>query len=113
MTSAELVEVEIEVSPTNGAARIHTVVHPQRLVGGEVVHAALFAQLTAGEYTFPDWPERHPGTVTIKGGEVTEIDWRHLPLVSSPDQSGHRHLHSSNTPTSPGPARADYTGVHQ
>jgi hypothetical protein len=67
---------EIEVSRAGcDTQRVHTDVLERR-VNGEPVFAAVFASLAEGDYTL--WrdevePDRQ---LTIRGGQVAEIDWR-------------------------------------
>lgn len=66
---------EIELSPADDdTARFHNMVHPRSVSGG-LVHNAVFPAITQGEYTvWSDTDTRH-GTVTIRGGEVTDYRW--------------------------------------
>lgn len=67
---------EIEISPTgHDSQRVHTDVL-RRKVGGGYVCAAVFGSLAEGWYQL--WHESRPGpvTVSILGGQVTELDWR-------------------------------------
>jgi len=64
---------EIEVSPTtNTAARTHAAVL-ERLVNGQSVFAAVYAELPAGEYQV--WCDP-PRQTTIAAGRVSEVDTR-------------------------------------
>jgi hypothetical protein len=65
---------EIEISPLYGdaphgdAPRTHSAVRERRVADG-VVYAALYPDLTPGQYTVHADP---PGTVVIEGGGITE-----------------------------------------
>ena len=60
---------EIEISPVGRPhARTHAAVRERRVAHG-VVHAALYPDLTPGEYTVHAEP---PGTVTVHGGSIAE-----------------------------------------
>jgi hypothetical protein len=75
-TNADRDGEEIELSlAAPGAARFHNQVHERRF-NGHVGFAAVYPEIRAGEYHI--WGEgREPiGTVTIRGGEITELDWR-------------------------------------
>jgi hypothetical protein len=64
---------EIEVSPAGAdRARAHNVVRP-RQAGKSACHAAVFPALPAGDYTVWNDADTRAGTVTIKGGHVTEF----------------------------------------
>jgi len=69
-------EHEIEISPIgHDDRRTHTAIHERRL-GGQVVFAGVYPELTEGEYRlWPDDPSL-PDRVTIRGGEISELDWR-------------------------------------
>jgi hypothetical protein len=75
-TDADLNGKEIELSrAVPGAERFHNQVHERRF-HGRVVFAAVYPEILAGEYHI--WGDG-PGpvkTVTIRGGEITELDWR-------------------------------------
>lgn len=76
-TAPELVGEEIEVSPVeDDATRTHTAVRERR-GGPEVQYVAVFAALNAGDYTVWGLNGTRGGTVTITGGEVATLDWRH------------------------------------
>lgn len=67
---------EIEVSRTDGdGARMHTEVH-ERHLSRQPVFAAVFAALPEGTYRIWTDDPRLPQAVTIRGGEVAEVDWR-------------------------------------
>lgn len=71
---AELYGTEIEVSPVLAPnQRTHTAVL-RRIVNGQTVHTAVFAELSPGAYIL--WHPSQPETITISEGGVTERDWR-------------------------------------
>ena len=77
-TPAELALQEIEISADKpGAERVHVAVRERRTPGRPPRYAAVFPSLRSGIYTV--WREKghaEPSrTVTVTGGEVTEIDW--------------------------------------
>ena len=75
-TGDELRGQEIEISPTgHDSTRVHTDVLRRRTEGGKVF-AAVFGSLAEGDYRL--WHESRPdqATVSIVGGQVTEVDWR-------------------------------------
>lgn len=57
--------------------RTHTDVLERR-ANNQPVFAALFLSLPVGDYVIWGNSREPIGTVTITGGQVTEIDWRHL-----------------------------------
>ena len=65
---------EIEVSPAGGGPRQHAAVRARHVDHG-TVHCVVIGGLAAGRYTV--WVDRTvpAGTVTVAGGEVTEVDW--------------------------------------
>jgi hypothetical protein len=67
---------EIEVSPCGNPARVHVEVLERR-IDNQPVFAAVFPALQAGAYDIWDSPDISSNTVTIRGGEVTTVDWRH------------------------------------
>jgi hypothetical protein len=78
-TDARLAEAEIEISPEDDVgARVHTAIHerPTTDARGRPVYAGIYPDLRAGRYRI--WaPE--PGLrdrVTVRGGEIAEVDWR-------------------------------------
>ncbi len=75
-TSAEMLGVEIEISPTgdDNHHRTHVAVRERRGDGG-TRYAAIYPSLHAGSYTL--WrPGGQPALqVTITGGAVTEAQW--------------------------------------
>jgi hypothetical protein len=76
-TTPELRGTEIEVSRVgDDAARpVHAEVLERR-VGGEPVFAAVLAALPEGDYRIRTDDSRLRNVVTIRGGEVAEVDWR-------------------------------------
>ncbi len=89
---AELEGVEIEIRPTSPAASTSTHEHHHsgsghehhllhvavlgRPANGQILHSAVFAELTAGSY---ELYQRNGGavelTVSVSGGEVTHAAW--------------------------------------
>jgi len=75
-TKPELRGTEIEVSRAgDDAKRVHAEVLERR-VGGEPVFAAVLAALPEGDYRIWTDDPRLRNTVTIRSGEVAEVDWR-------------------------------------
>jgi hypothetical protein len=64
---------EIEISRGTDP-RTHAAVR-ERLVDSGSIYCIVYAGLTAGEYTIWDDETTPGGTVTIIGGEITELDW--------------------------------------
>ena len=67
---------EIEISPLgDDGHRTHTAVL-LRSVGGQRMHAAVYAELAAGTYQL--WPADPtlPRQVAVAAGQVAELDWR-------------------------------------
>jgi hypothetical protein len=74
-TPAGLRGKEIEVSVRGTVRpRTHTDV-AARQYRGRLLHAAVFPELPAGEYTIWDAPEGQADVVRIVGGAVAEVDW--------------------------------------
>ena len=78
-TPPELVRKEIEISPAGpDSKRVHVAVRERLGPGRPPRYAAVFPSLLAGDYTI--WrrkgEDERAATVTITGGEVTQIDWR-------------------------------------
>ena len=74
-TDADARGLEIEISPVHERGRRrHVAVHPRHL-GDRTVHAAVYAELLAGDYLL--WsPAGEPVlAVTVAGGQVTEARW--------------------------------------
>jgi hypothetical protein len=76
-TEADRDELEIEISPVGADPRIrtHNVVHP-RQVGPKTIYAAVFPSVAEGDYTVWHDESTPAGTVTIRGGHVTEYRLR-------------------------------------
>jgi len=67
---------EIEISRCDSDdPRTHVAVH-ERHIGQQRAFAAVYGSLRAGDYTLWVPPPTPAATVTIAGGEVTELDWR-------------------------------------
>lgn len=78
-TDASLRGREIEVSPVGrDEHRTHTAIRERR-VRGALRFAGIFPALPAGEYRIWAPEEGLADRVTIVGGEVAEVDWRHEP----------------------------------
>lgn len=69
------VGTELFVRSRPEGAEVHTGVWRRRLGDGEVA-AAVFLELTEGSYEFRDDPWSCRGPMTIRGGELTELDLR-------------------------------------
>ncbi len=98
---------EIEVSPKgDDARRTHTAVWG-RQANGRVIFAALYHELPAGDYTIW-WDATTPaGEVTVVGGAVTEVDWRHSVVAALAPYAGRGHSHgpgSQHLPLSEAPS---------
>ena len=75
-TNDDLRGDEIEISPFGqDSKRVHTDVL-RRTVGAGIVNAAVFGSLGEGEYRVWHRTLDEPVAVGIRGGEVTELDWR-------------------------------------
>ena len=66
---------EIEISPfgRNGP-RTHVGVHP-RTIAGQVVHAAVYPDLSEGDYQLWAGPDQPALVVHVTGGAVTQEHW--------------------------------------
>ncbi len=64
---------EIEVSRDGGPGRIHTEVH-ERVVNGRTVFAGVFPDLPAGDYTVWVNDPRARQPLSVREGEVAELD---------------------------------------
>ena len=74
-TTEDVRGLEIEVSPRgDDNARQHVEVHERR-AGDKAVFAAVFPDLSAGEYTIWRGPDERWREVVIHGGRVEEVDW--------------------------------------
>lgn len=73
VTGADRDELEVEISPVGADAghRTHNVVQARR-VGASVIYAALFPSVPAGEYVVWHDESSPAGTVSVRGGEVSE-----------------------------------------
>jgi hypothetical protein len=77
-TRAELRNREIEVSlKGENERRVHTEVL-ERLVHGETLYTAVFAELPEGLYTLWGNATSPAGEITIVGGDIAEVDWRDI-----------------------------------
>lgn len=76
LTDEAYVGREIDISPlADPGVRTHTAVH-RRTVGGRTCGAGVYPALTEGHYrVHGDRPDL-PTEVEIRGGEVTQLDWR-------------------------------------
>jgi len=76
-------QIDVSLKGNSAAKRIHTDVLERR-IGGRPVFAAVFVALLEGEYVTWSDPLH---TVTIAGGQITELDWRegsvYVPPVSA------------------------------
>ena len=74
VTGADRNELEVEISPVGadtGSHRTHNVVRARR-VGSRIVYAALFPSVPEGEYVVWHDDTTPAGTVSIRGGQVSE-----------------------------------------
>lgn len=75
-TTEALEGLEIEVSPVaEPDRRTHTEVL-RRTVGGQTFWAAVYAELPAGDYRVWHEDPSAERLFTVRGGEVSELDWR-------------------------------------
>lgn len=75
-TAADREGEEIEVcSLDGGRSRTHSQVHRRHLAKA-CIHAAVYPNLPAGEYAFSEVAPADRAHFSIRGGQVTEIDWR-------------------------------------
>ncbi|HWM03319.1 MAG TPA: hypothetical protein VNP92_13385 [Actinophytocola sp.] len=74
-TGPELREREIEISPATDlrAKRSHNVVHARR-GGDRVAYTAVFPAVPAGDYTVWHHDGSVHATITVRGGEVTQLE---------------------------------------
>lgn len=85
-TEPEANGAEIEISPAGEeGSRTHNQVH-ERHFNGKVSFAAIYPDLRAGEYDLWGDGPTPVDRVTIVGGHIAELDWRH-------PASGHTHTH--------------------
>lgn len=74
-TSAEMHGIEVEISPAErDASRTHKEVL-ERSMNGRPAYTAVFDKLSEGEYTLWVNDIARARQVTIKGGEIGEVDW--------------------------------------
>jgi hypothetical protein len=75
-TGEELRGQEIEISPAgHDSQRVHTDVLRRKTAEGPV-WAAVFGSLAEGDYRLWHESQSGPVTVTVVGGQITELDWR-------------------------------------
>ena len=74
---------EIEISPSGGGHRTHSLVRERR-TGQGTTYAAVYPNLAAAEYTV--WLEdgTPAGRVTVRGGQVTRFRWPEVAPASPP-----------------------------
>jgi hypothetical protein len=65
---------EIEISPSGGGSRTHSLVRERRTGAGRS-YAAVYPLLPAGEYTVWDEGGGPAGQVTIHGGQASRFRW--------------------------------------
>ena len=93
-TGQEMLGNEIEVSPKgNRSLRIHAAVL-ERKINGRTSFAALFLELSEGDYITLTTPSSE---ITIIGGQVAELDWMALNVIIHPKalSNSHPHLHGN------------------
>ena len=75
----EIHGVEVEISPAEDDARRSHKEVLERSASGQPAFTAVFDSLPAGAYTL--WLRGDPRSrgVTIRGGAITEVDWRSRP----------------------------------
>jgi len=71
---AELTGREIEISPSGGGHRTHSLVRERDTRQG-TAYAAVYPGLAAAEYTVWHDDGTAAGRVTIRGGQVTRFRW--------------------------------------
>ena len=77
-TEPALHGVEVEISPSGrDGARSHRDVLERRM-GGRPAHTAVFDELREGSYTLWVGGEARSRDVAVRGGAITEVDWRSL-----------------------------------
>jgi hypothetical protein len=76
-TTADLDGLEIEISPDGvpGAARTHSQVRERR-TGASIRYAAVYPDLTAGDYTIWRDADTPAAVITITGGSITNWRWQ-------------------------------------
>jgi hypothetical protein len=71
---AELAGREIEISPSGGGHRTHSLVR-ERNTGQGPTYAAVYPGLTAAAYTVWFDDDTPAGKVTVRGGQATRFRW--------------------------------------
>jgi hypothetical protein len=76
-TTADVDGLEIEISPDGvpGAARTHSQVRERR-TGASIRYAAVYPDLTAGDYTIWRDTDTPAAVITITGGSITNWRWQ-------------------------------------
>lgn len=88
-TDADQLGREIEISPVQDRARRQHVAVLERRTPSRSRYAAVFGSLQEGEYAVDVGATKDRITVVaIRGGEITELDWRASPPVSEDSQAG-------------------------
>jgi hypothetical protein len=82
-TTAERRGHEIEISPSGGGHRTHSLVRERR-TGQGITYAAVYPGLAADEYTVWLDDGNPAGRVTIRGGQVTRFRWPEVAPASPP-----------------------------
>lgn len=82
-TDAEMVKVEIEISPSNDTNRRSHVAVRERRGTGPARYAAIYPSLPTGDYTLYDAHHEPALQVSITGGQITEAHW--------PNDAAHHH----------------------
>ncbi len=78
-------EVEVVPADWDGGHPRHNVVRPRRVAGGEVVYAAVFPDLPAGDYRpFGGW-SCSQGRLRVTAGQVLETTWEAHRWLSQPN----------------------------
>ena len=68
---------EIEISPSGGGHRTHSLVRERR-TGQGTTYAAVYPGLAAAEYTVWLNADTPAGKVTVRGGQATRFRWPEL-----------------------------------
>jgi hypothetical protein len=79
--------VEVEISPANEDERRSHKEVLERAIGGRPAFTAVFDGLRAGTYTLWTDGEARSRGVTIKAGEIAELDWTTAGLETQPATS--------------------------
>lgn len=82
-TEADMLRVEIEISPANDSAHRSHVAVRERRGFGPIRFAAIYPSLPAGDYTLWDSSDEPALQVSVTGGQVTEAHW--------PTEHAHQH----------------------